>query len=126
MLALELLRRSSGSGQRELSGEPLRSQVIQQLSVFVADIGYIMQPSHGNYDICTQARKTLQTILDTVLAGPVELHQQPANQETMDAQDTQAVPEIDFNDQEWLNNSFDLDFWTNLEDHPLLTFPDMA
>ena len=29
-------------------------------------------------------------------------------------------------DQQWLEENFDLDFWTNLEDHPLLTWPDIT
>ncbi|KAG8525623.1 uncharacterized protein KY384_009267 [Bacidia gigantensis] len=120
VLALELLRHSS-SGPHQADPNFPRLQIIKDLSVFVSDVSYIMRPAHGNYETCTQARKTLQTILDTVISGAIESGDQAVNTGlgNEEADDNGDAP-INFNEQDWLNNPFDMDFWTNLEDHPLL------
>ena len=108
----------------------------------ISSIDSVIRPSHGNYEICLQAKKSISAILDTVLSNSKNassnVGSQNANEQpTADANDTLVansagivqnreteVPRLD--DQQWLEDNFDLDFWTNLEDHPLLTWPDMT
>ena len=140
VLALELLQQSAPS--RTDSADFPRSQVFQQLSVMISSIDSVIRPSHGNYEICLQAKKSISAILDTVLSnsknassnvGSQNANEQPAagasgtlvaNSAGVVQNSETEAPRLD--DQQWLEDNFDLDFWTNLEDHPLLTWPDMA
>lgn len=78
----------------------------------------------------------LQAILNTVLAPsvpPIQMPEPPNNinlenpqNELNDLGDQAILPEtLVQNNQMWFDNSnFDLDFWNNLEDHPLLAWPE--
>lgn len=108
----------------------------------ISSIDSVVRPSHGNYEICSQAKKSISAILDTVLSNnknsgsnvgvQVVDEQSTAGQNgaslSKNAGVTQnsetEVPGLD--DQQWLEDNFDLDFWTNLEDHPLLNWSDMT
>ncbi|KAJ9629735.1 hypothetical protein H2203_002116 [Taxawa tesnikishii (nom. ined.)] len=116
VLALELLRQVRN--RTVLNRTFSRSDVIQQLSVLVSALGWIVRPGEGNYLLLTQARKMLQRILNRVLRfDPVQVPNQVQN-------DSYAVPDLAgmlANDFAWLDNTdIDTMFWTNLEDHPLL------
>lgn len=66
----------------------------------------------------------LQTILDIVLSADY-LNVNPETQLV----DTTSNPMLSgdvFDDQMWLNNDLDMDFWMNLADHPLLTWPELT
>ncbi len=123
ILALELLHQSRYRSQPATIDFP-RSEIIQNLSNLVSSIDFIVRPTNGNYGICGQAKKMLQAILDTVLSTEYD---QPAVDE-----DNEAPKPIDafvgegIDDQMWLNTNLDMDFWTSLEDHPLLVWPDMT
>jgi len=94
------------------------------LSVLVSSIDCIVRPTNGNYEICGQAKKMLQTILDIVLSADY-LNVNPETQLV----DTTSNPMLSgdvFDDQMWLNNDLDMDFWMNLADHPLLTWPELT
>lgn len=140
VLALELLQQSAPHHTDSVDFP--RSQVIQQLSVMISSIDSVIRPSHGNYEICLQAKKSISAILDTVLSNSKNassnVGSQSVNEQSTEGangallansagiiQDSETeVPRLD--DQQWLEDNFDLDFWTNLEDHPLLTWPDMT
>lgn len=108
----------------------------------ISSIDSVIRPSHGNYQICFQAKKSISAILDTVLNNSKNAGSNVASQNVNEQstivdngpsvstsasviQDAEAeLSGLD--DQQWLEDDFDLDFWTNLEDHPLLTWPDMT
>ncbi|CAD6589419.1 MAG: hypothetical protein ASARMPRED_004039 [Alectoria sarmentosa] len=120
VLALELLHHSRNKLQANYNFP--RSEIIQKLSNLISSIDFIVRPTNGNFIICGQAKKMLQAILDTVLSP--ELHQSETEQaEPAAALDT--LMEEGFDDQMWLNYNLDMDFWTSLEEHPLLSWPEL-
>lgn len=137
VLALELLQQLSDRSRAPDLDFP-RSDVIQKLSVMISSIECIVVPTNGNYGICSQAKKMLQAILDIVLApaavpahGPESVSNlgtvQP--QEGMDmskANYPTADPSPELSQMWFDNTNFDMDFWNNLEDHPLLAWPEVA
>ena len=98
-----------------------RSEIIQNLSILISSIDCMIQPQHGNYDICSQAKRMLQTILDTVLTESDQRVNEEGAGESF--QRVNSIVETAIDDQLWLENGFDMDFWTNLEEHPLLAWP---
>ena len=137
VLALELLQQLSDRNHTPDPDFP-RSEIIQKLSILISSIECIVYPANGNCGICSQAKKMLQAILDTVLA-PTPMPApapEPANnlnavqqQEGMletDAQDPMADATLESNQMWFDNTNFDIDFWNNLEDHPLLAWPEVA
>ena len=115
VLALELLQQSQARGHASKNFP--RSEVIQNLSVFVACLGSIYTEGDGNYQLCLQARRMLQRILDTVLSPE---HPAPALQTLLTPSSTE-FGEDGIYDFSWIDNAeFDADFWMNLPDHPLL------
>lgn len=123
ILALELLHHSQNKPQAGFIDFP-RSEIIQKLSNLVSSIDFIVRPTNGNYGICGQAKKMLQAILDTVLSTE---HDQPTVDENNEAPKTldKFIGE-GLDDQTWLNYNLDMDFWTSLEDHPLLAWPEVT
>ncbi|OKL58737.1 hypothetical protein UA08_06318 [Talaromyces atroroseus] len=67
ILAIELLRQSQNA---QTDSRLPRSEVIQNLSRFAADLEYAVPREAGNYEICQQARKVIRSILDHVLSAP--------------------------------------------------------
>ena len=63
----------------------------------------------------------LQAILETVLSSE---HPQSESEHTEPAAALDTLMEEALNDQLWLGNNLDMDFWTSLEDHPLLAWPE--
>ena len=63
----------------------------------------------------------LQTKLNTVLMPPDQRAQEEAPTDPNQRPDAVMDPAID--DQLWIENGFDMHFWTNLEEHPLLAWP---
>lgn len=100
-----------------------RPEIIQNLSNLISSIDFIVRPTNGNYVICGQAKKMLQAILDTVLS-PENKPSEVEMTEPAAAPDSQIEEALD--DQMWLSNNLDMDFWTSLEDHPLLAWPELA
>ncbi len=66
----------------------------------------------------------LQTILDIVLSADY-LNVNPETQ-LVDITSNPMLSGNVFDDQMWLNNDFDMDFWMNLADHPLLVWPELT
>ena len=64
----------------------------------------------------------LQAILDTVLSPE---HNQSEAQHAEPAAALDTLMEEALDDQMWLSNNLDMDFWTSLEDHPLLAWPEV-
>ena len=121
VLALELLHHSRN---KSLSTSDFpRSEVIQSLCNLISSIDYIIRPTNGNFEICGQAKKMLQTILDTVLS-PEQEQTVAGHGESTDSLDVSAIDGLE--DQSWLNMNLDMDFWTSLEDHPLLAWAEPA
>jgi hypothetical protein len=121
VLALELLQQSQARGHASKNFP--RSEVIQNLSVFVACLGSIYTEGDGNYQLCLQARRMLQRILDTVLSPE---HPAPAPQTQLTPSST-GFGEDGIYDFSWMDNAeFDADFWMNLPDHPLLAVSENA
>lgn len=99
-----------------------RSKIIQSLSNLISSIDYIVCPTNGNSVICGQAKKMLQAIVDTVLSPE---HNQNDVGHAEPAAGLDALMEEALNDQMWLENIVDMDFWISLEDHPLLAWPEV-
>ncbi|RAK84846.1 efflux pump antibiotic resistance protein [Aspergillus costaricaensis CBS 115574] len=72
VLAVELLHRfqNRDSNFQSAGGFP-RSEIIQNLSRFAADLEYVVSKQAGNYGVCQQARSVIRHILDRVLGGRV-------------------------------------------------------
>lgn len=64
----------------------------------------------------------LQSILDAVLSTERDQPAVDENKQASKTLDTFMVEGMD--DQTWLNTNLDMDFWTSLEDYPLLAWPD--
>ena len=65
----------------------------------------------------------LQAILDTVLSPE---HNQSEYEHAEPAAAADAAMEVEFDEQIWLNNNLNMEFWTSLEDHPLLAWPEVT
>lgn len=65
----------------------------------------------------------LQAILDTVLSPE---HKQTEAENAAPAAPPETLTEEALDDQVWLGNNLDMDFWTSLEDHPLLAWPELV
>ena len=82
-------------------------------------------PGEGNYQICDQARKTLQQVLDKVLAEPPSSMATPSHLNALPSPLDSGIMSMEGDngwDLSWLDSAdFDADFWMNLPDHPLLT-----
>ncbi|KAH8688994.1 putative C6 transcription factor [Talaromyces proteolyticus] len=96
-LAIELLRQTQTP---QSSASFPRSEVIQNLSRFAADLEYAILEHAGNYEICQQARKVIRHVLDRVLSAP------PA----MPFASSSLVTEPDFAPMDWLTSD---DTWLN-------------
>ncbi|XRM36550.1 hypothetical protein ABZX51_000048 [Aspergillus tubingensis] len=72
VLAVELLHQSQNPDSNfQSAGGVSRSEIIQNLSRFAADLEYVVSKQAGNYDVCQQARSVIRHILDRVLGGRV-------------------------------------------------------
>lgn len=102
---------------------PSRPRVLQDLSVLVAHVesGILIDPSDPDYALLATATRSIQTILDKVLtfntARPALVQEDSA---------AIAISRDDAN-EDWLltlsgneNWDFEVDFWTNLVEHPFL------
>ncbi|KAF6236920.1 hypothetical protein HO173_005211 [Letharia columbiana] len=67
--------------------------------------------------------KMLQAILGTVLS-PEHSYSEIEDAEPASALDTLTEETLD--DQMWLSNNLDMEFWTSLEGHPLLACAELA
>ena len=65
----------------------------------------------------------LRATLDIVLSLE---HSQSGLEGAEPAATQETLMEEAFDDQRWLNNNLDMDFWTSLEDYPLFAWPDLA
>lgn len=122
VLGLELLQHFRGRSR--LDQDFPTSEIVQNLSVLISSIDCIIRPTSGNYEICNQAKKILQAILAAVLSPDrPDMHVEHLDQGLVDA--TQSA-DMDLDNQLWFDNDLDMDFWMNLEDHPLLTWPEIT
>ena len=65
----------------------------------------------------------LQAKLDTVLSSD---RNRTIIERVEPAATLEVAMEDALNDQMWLSNNLDIDFWTYLEDDPLLAWPELA
>lgn len=121
VLALELLQQTQNRTQ--MTKEFPRSEVIQNLSVFVSCLGWIHNEGDGNYHLCIQARNMIQRILDRVLS-PESTY---SSQQTLPTPSNSDYTDEAMYDFSWMDNAqFDADFWSNLDFHPLLAIPESS
>lgn len=123
VLAIELLQHSRDANQT--SQKFPESEVIQNLSILISAIKCNVRSTNGNYTICNQARKMLQATLDSVLSP------KPTSTIVEGIAPASGFPaagignDLDIN--MWFDETnFDMDFWRSLEDHPLLTWPEVT
>ena len=121
VLALELLQQTQNRAQT--TKDFPRSEVIQNLSVFVSCLGWIHNEADGNYHLCIQARNMTQRILDRVLSPEATY----SLQQTLPTPSNSDFADEAMYDFSWMDNAqFDADFWSNLDFHPLLAIPDSS
>lgn len=100
------------------------SKIIQNLSALVCCMDWIVRPTDGNYVVCSQAKKMIQAILDIVLSPDSAT---AATDEHASNTTSSILFGSGLEDQLWFDNSgFDMDFWMNLEEHPLLAWPEVT
>ena len=109
VLALELLQQTkllakSGSRSSEASSFP-RSEIIQNLSVLVSYLGWIYVEEDGNYQLCMQARRMLQRILDRVLSPQPARQNSSARRNTASVAQTRNLDPSLFTEQEHLQKA---------------------
>ncbi|KAF2994882.1 hypothetical protein E8E14_003000 [Neopestalotiopsis sp. 37M] len=102
-----------------------RSEMLQNLTVLVNEIrlGAVAGTEDPNFDLFTQATHTLQSLLDSVM--PVNHSQGPAETNLTPADPSLSVDRVGewapwANAEPW---EFELDFWANLAEHPMLERP---
>ena len=116
VLGIELLRESQGITKLPPSFN--RSNAVQDLSGLVAALKWMVPRPQGDFEICDQARRVLQRILNLVLDPGAYRHTKNTGAESS-AQDNQTGADH----HSWLmisNGGSEPDFWASLPDHPLL------
>lgn len=101
------------------------AQAIQDLGVFVAhvDAGVLIRPDQPNYALLQGATVTIKSVLNRVSLGLLSTSQ--ANvQANGNVSDAMGLPDL-WNAFENETLDFELDFWTNLAEHPAL-YQDIA
>lgn len=103
-----------------------RAEIVQALTVLVTEIrlGAVVGPGEPNFELFTRAIRTMQNLLDTIITTPPSMRRLESAQS--------GVPEFLDNHHSddwtpWINAEpweFELDFWTNLAEHPLLLHTD--
>ncbi|KAH7142097.1 hypothetical protein EDB81DRAFT_691571 [Dactylonectria macrodidyma] len=90
-----------------------RSKMIQDLSVLVAEVttGAWIQAGEPNFALFTRATRSIQTLLDSLLAARPPEVPQGLSQNLVESWDPYA------NSPLW---EFEMDFWANLAEHPTL------
>ncbi|KAI3129358.1 transcriptional regulator family: Fungal Specific TF [Penicillium roqueforti] len=107
-LALYLLQPSSRCRFKELD-PPSRRRVIENLSVLIVHMDILHSPSDGNFKLFSQAKRSLQSVVDMLLQ-PVN----PLGMETSPTQLNAEMPTADWMVPDYC--AFDGDFWANFPD----------
>jgi hypothetical protein len=108
-MALLMLTMRSSTNSTSLS----LSKLVQDLSVLVAEIrlGAWVQIRDQNYSLFTQATRTIQSVLDSVLTRT--LVDSSVHSVYLPGLNHGATPDPGADLQPW---DFEMDFWTSLED----------
>lgn len=118
IISLALLNPSIGKDTEPL----LQSKMLQDLSVLVAEVrmGAVIEVGEPNFALFTRATRTIQRLLDALLAG--ELPSKLPEAEPIIPQQHENSDFIGDWDP-WINADpweFEIDFWANLAEHPSL------
>lgn len=115
MICLALVNRTRRRPQTTFS----TSQAIQDLSVLVAHVeaGVLIRPDQPNYALLQGANVTIKSVLNRVSQGLLGTAQRdvPDDQMLGDAATAETWTMLDSDTLD-----FELDFWTNLAEHPAL------
>lgn len=128
VLALDLLLQHQNASGWKRHALFSRSETIQNLSVLTSCLGWIYKEGEGNFDLCSNARRVIQGILDHVLSlpeastsGPLDLPDQGSFGSNQMDVGSGMVGEAEAaglaGDLLWFDNNsnyFDNDFWMNL------------
>lgn len=96
--------------------------MLQNLTVLVNEInlGAVVATGDPNHELCMRATQTIQSLLDTAMAAqPLGGYSEPGPPLTDQSLNTGLMGDW----TPWINAEpwdFELDFWTNLAEHPLL------
>lgn len=123
IVSLALLSLSVVSNFTELQ----RVEMLQNLTVLVTEIkvGAVLGPGDPNFELFTRATQIMQNLLDAVLITSLPRSRMVAQ---LDKQQTALADRDREQNQDaewtpWINAGpmeFELDFWNNLAEHPLL------
>lgn len=116
-ICLSLIKGSLTATSSEISN----AEVFQNLSVLVAEVesGAFVSFEHPNYLLLSRAVQTIKSVLSRILSG--ELNNSTANEPAPRDVATEPADWIPWNDQTW---DFEIDFWRNLAEHPMLAAGD--
>lgn len=100
------------------------AKVLQDLSVLVAQVetGAFVDVDDPNYALLSSATQTIKTLLNRVLSGPFT--SKPPSAGTAHSGPAELLASTE---EEWIpwtthdNWDFELEFWNNLAEHPILT-----
>lgn len=100
--------------------------IVQNLSVFVSgiEIGALVQFEFANFELLSKAAQTVKSVLRRVLSQ----HDLGSAHDQKQKVHAPEIPEL--NSEEWVpwseqgNWDFEIDFWSNLAEHPFLADPD--
>lgn len=114
VLCIQLLNQMRNSAQaREQQVVFPRSEVVQNLSLLIGFLDWV-QPTAGNYQLCTRMRRTIKQILDKVLNPP--LMQQPISVGLPVSEVSVNTGEVDFDPDAFSGNGLDDFDWLNSVD----------
>ncbi len=123
VLALELLQLNVNAISH--------ARVKQDLCVFISYLKWVHIPGEGNFSLADRGRKTLQHIMDKVLATEAprleQQEQRRAEGVTGGVDSTALVDDLGVYDFSWLDaGHFDQDFWDNLNSIESATVPETS
>ena len=123
IVSLALLNLSVVSSFTELQA----AEMLQNLAVLVTEIrvGAVLGPGDPNFELFKRAAQTIQNLLDTMLPASFQtrraIAQLDKQQTTLEDRDQDQNRDVEWTP--WINADpweFELDFWNNLAEHPLL------
>ena len=118
-ICLSLLKGSLTATSPEISS----AEVFQMLSVLVAEVesGAFVSFEHPNCVLLSRAVQTIKSVLSRVLSGELQTGSTPNEAASQDVQQAQQADWIPWNEESW---DFEIDFWRNLSEHPMLNTAD--
>ena len=104
-------------------GQQTKTGVLQNLTVLVAEVetGALVHTEDPNYALLARATQTIQSLISRIFTGELT---KPAPTRLIEAVSLPvADDDVDEETAYWINQNpwdFEMDFWNNLAEHPIL------